>query len=718
MKRGRFEKLPRLIAALFFLAVPGSARAEPPSIAALPVDHEIALDGYDDPAWARAPAWTRFYQREPDENKPATQATDLRVAFSGKTLFLRIRMNQALAPLIARERRRDADLSGDDQIELLLDTFHDRRTAYYFATNANGVEVDGHFSEEGTSTTISLDWDGLWDVRARRTGEGWEVLLSIPLAAISFDSGHGADWGINLKRTIRATNELDYISGWRREFAGKTASQAGVLTGLEGLGSRRLIQASPYALGAAEHLSNFPDNNLLGKAGVDFRYGLSSKIEADLTVNTDFAETDADTQQINLTRFPLFFPEKRAFFLQRAQVFAFGGPDSTLPFFSRRIGLSPDGSAFIPIDAGLKLTGRLGKEDVGFFGIRTRAGAGEPPTTFGLVRWKHDFGKGSYLGALGIDAERDSPADSSRKYNRTYGFDGRFAATPRLSFNGFFVATKDPRGFSGDNRAKFLSANYQDDSWNLYGSFFDVGLHYDTQVGFTPRTGIRNYFGDITFHPPHPLPSIRSIDFEYFQNYDKNRDGSLQEREYQATIRVYWENGAYLDSDLFDTFREHLTEPFEIHRGVVLEPGLYTITRHQLAFGSDNSRDVYASGNFTFGPFYDGYRRYFRAEIDYKPTSSFAVAVNEQYNVIRLREGDFDLSLLGIRLNWNPSVRLLASAFVQANTDARLNAINVRVRWLIEPGTDLFVVYDQRTGRGLERADRKLTVKFVKAFDL
>jgi hypothetical protein len=280
-----------------------------------------------------------------------------------KALLLRFVMAEPAAELVAHELRRDADLSNDDRIAFVLDTYQDRRNAYFFATNPNGAREDGLVTEEGDP---SLDWDTVWDVRVRRTSSGWDALFRIPYTALNFPGGEGGVWGFNFSRILRRRTETVRWSGWKRPFALSKVSLAGDLIGLPALPSRRLRSLTPYAAARIEQLQGPSDSNLLAKCGLDFRYGISSSTEADFTANTDFAEAETDTQQFNFGRTALFFPEKRLFFLQRSQIFAFGSSSSTLPFFSRRIGLKTNNEAIpIPIDAGLKLTGRVGLADFG-----------------------------------------------------------------------------------------------------------------------------------------------------------------------------------------------------------------------------------------------------------------------------------------------------------------------------------------------------------------
>jgi len=677
---------------------------------------DLSAADFDDPAWEGAPPQRNLFQNEPEEGRPATLATECRVLAAPRALLLRFVMEEPASEIVANELRRDADLSNDDRIAFVLDTYRDRRNAYFFATNPNGAREDGLIAEEGDP---SLDWDTVWDVRVRRTPNGWDALFRIPYSAVNFPGGKDEVWGFNFSRIMRRRTETVRWSGWARPFALSKISLAGDLAGLPALPSRRLMSLTPYGLARFESLERPSDTNLLGKAGLDFRYGVSSSTEADLTVNTDFAETEADAQQFNFGRASLFFPEKRLFFLQRAQIFDFGSVRTTLPFFSRTIGLksTDDVAVPIPINAGLKLTGRLGRTDFGALAVQTRAAEGEPRTDFFVGRSKFDLGHASYVGALFTDIERPGVEDPSRRYSRTYGADALVSFTPEWNANGFFVETSNP-GVSGETSAWKAEVNYRGEYLNGTIHRSDIGSAYDPQMGFVPQSGIHQNLADLEFTPrPHVL-GLQNLSFEGFYLAKYNENGALNEREYQYTFRAIWLNGAYSDNDIVDVFDENLTEPLELTDTVSIRPGSYHFVRHQIAFGTDPSRRVAFQANFNFGGYYGGRRNRYVGRLFLKPSEHLAFAIIEDYNVVRLPEGDFNLSLFSGRVDWNPSVRVLASLTVQSDNVDKLTNVQAILRWLIDPATDVFGVYDRQIGAGFERPGTRVSLKLRRTFDL
>lgn len=699
--------------ALFSAVHPLRAQVPDRSLRALTIDRDLSVENFDDSVWNTASSATDLRQQEPEAGRPASLSTEARVIATPEALLLRFTMEEPASEFVAHELRRDAILAADDRICFVLDTYRDLRNAYAFCTNPNGIRVDGLITAEQDP---SLDWDTVWDVRVRRTATGWDALFRIPFSALNY-SGGSAPWGFNFSRDIRSRAEVDRWSGWRRPYTLAKVSQAGVLTGLPPMRSRRLRSLTPYASGAFDRRKNPSESDLLGRAGLDFRYGLSSSTEADLTVNTDFSETESDAQQFNFGRTALFFPEKRAFFLQRAPIFAFGSERTTLPFFSRRIGLKGDDAPVsIPIDAGVKLTGRVGNTDVGALAVQTRAAAGEPRTDFLVGRLQQDLGRSSYLGALVTDIERPN-AEPARRSSRTFGADGAISITPEWTSTGYYVRTQN-RGRNDRTAAWHGDLSYAGEYANGRVERTDIGSGYDPHMGFVSQNGIRSTFVDFELTPrPHAL-GLRNLSFETFYSFRYNEDHSLNEREYQYTMRAEWQNGAYSDNDIVDVFDENLTAPLELTNAVTIPIGVYHFARHQIAFGTNPSRALAFQANFNFGDYYGGRRDRYTGRLFWKPSEHVGLTAIEEYNVVRLRQGDFDLSLFSGRIDWNPSVRLLSSLIFQSDNVERLTSVKAVVRWLADPAMDLFFVYDRQIGAGFERPGTRVTIKIRKTFDL
>ena len=694
-----------------------AAAGQPPTraVSALADPREPAAIDFDDPAWSKAPAAGDLVQQEPSEGKPAALKTECRIITTRRAILFRFAMEEAAGEIVARELRRDAALDNDDRIELILDTNHDRRNAYYFATNPNGVRVDGLITEEQPP---SLDWDTVWEVRVRRRPGGWDAILVVPFAALTFPADPEGVWGFNFSRDVKRRTETDRWSGWQRPFSIAKVYLAGELIAVRTARGRTLRELTPYAAGTIDRRDHPSNSSLLGKAGGDFRLGIAESSEADLTVNTDFAETEVDAQQFNFGRTALFFPEKRQFFLQRAQTFAFGSSDTTLPFFSRTIGLNGDDPPLsIPIDAGLKATGRWSATDLGALAVQTRSAAGDPRTDFFVGRIKQDLGHASYIGALVTDLERSTSSASPRAWSRTYGADAGLTITPELTGSGFYVETRNPR-LGGETSAWNAQLDYRGAFANGEVRRTDIGSHYLPQMGFVEQAGIHETFGDVEFTPRPEVLGLRNLGFEGFYDFKYNEDGSLNGREYQYTFRAQWLNGAYSDNDIVDVFDENLTEPLELTDRVSIRPGVYHFVRHQIAAGSDPTRSLAVQVNFNFGEYYGGSRNRYVGRIFWKPSAHIGASLIDDYNVVRLPEGNFDLSLFSFRLDWNPSTRWITSAIVQSDNVDKLASIQVIARWLADPATDVFAVFERQAGRGFERPGSRFVLKVRRSFDL
>ena len=681
-----------------------------PEVQVSVLDREIATPGFDDPAWTRARPASETFQQQPEEGKPATLATECRAIATPRALFLRFVLTQPAGEIVARELRRDADLSPDDRLDFILDTYRDRRNAYFFSTNPNGVRVDGLITEESLP---SLDWDTVWSVAVRRTATGWEALFRIPFAALSLPGEKDGVWGFNFGREMRQRTEIVRWTGWERPWGISRVSHAGNLAGLPPLAARRLREATPYVAGAIDRRQSPSDTDLLGRAGLDVRLGLSSAIEADVTLNTDFAETEVDQQQFNFGRTALFFPEKRPFFLQRSQIFAFGDKDTTIPFFSRRIGLSGDEP--VPLDAGVKLTGRSGRTEFGALAVQTREAAGLPRTDFLVGRVKEDIGHSSYVGALFTDVERASGTGLPPR-SRTYGVDTVLTPTPDLKFFGYWVDTATP-GISG--RTSAWSADLFYTGQNIRGEIQKAvfGSAYDPEVGFVSQPGVILYYGSLGVVLRPPVLKLKEISADAFVFPTYNEDRSLHERVASYRYRADWLNGAYFQHNVANVYDENLTEPLELSSGATIAPGRYRFVRQRFSAGSDPSQAVSAQATADLGSYYDGRREGYTLRLAWRPNAHVAATVIENYNRVRLPGGHFNLSLFSARVDWNASVNLLSSLTVQSDDLDRLTNVQAIVRWLIDAGTDLFVVYNRQTGAGFETPGTRVTLKFRRTLD-
>jgi hypothetical protein len=484
--------------------------------------------------------------------------------------------------------RRDVTQELDDYFEIIIDSRHDRRNAYVFQINSLGTQRDALITdEEQVSETQDGDpgWDGVWTSEARSTTEGWTATVGIPFSTLNFMRSRDVVWGINFKRFIRSKNEEDLWSSWRRTLGAYRISQAGELHGITDIGSGRLFIIKPYALGGFSHLpastiasALSPGTTPLYTGGLDIKVGLRSNLVANLTGNTDFADSDVDVQQFNLTPYKLFFPEKRQFFLENAGVFDFslGGGIPDQLFFSRQIGIDPITGQEVPINGGAKITGSLGGFELGVMDVDTRSSGPNPYANYAVARVKHSFGSaGSYLGAMGVDKRSGNASDP---FNQNAGVDGRLVLFKELVLHGYAAQTRTPVLYGGQTDVG-ASMDFNSNWLELIADHRKIGRNFNPEVGFVERTDCVCDYVDTNFKFRPLRANLREVNFEGFLFHAPDTRGTVETQEWQTTFRAIFNNGSYTDDDIADVFAQRLTTPFNIYRNVNIPVGVYNWAR-------------------------------------------------------------------------------------------------------------------------------------------
>jgi hypothetical protein len=694
-------------------------------IRVLHITEPIKIDGrLDEPSWSQAEAATDFRQQEPNEGEPATEKTEVRLLFDDKNLYVGVHaFDSEPSRINSRELVRDAAFWNDDTVEIILDTYHDRRNAYRFTVNPLGTQQDALITDEGRD--INLSWDAPW-ISAGRTDEtGWIVEIAIPVTTLRFTAGADT-WGLNFARIIRRKNEQNLWTSWQRSFGLERVSQAGELVGVEGIKRRRLLEVKPYASGGWREgvpLIGEPgfDAGIQGKAGLEVaKVGITPSLTAEFTANPDFGQAEVDTQIVNLTRFSVFFPEKRDFFLENAGIFLFGRAEANQLFFTRRIGLTDDGAP-VPIDYGAKITGKVGPYNIGFFQVQTRK-LGDtasifhvPRQQFTVARVKRDLFERSYIGAMFVNREGGTSANGTR-YNRGAGVDAEFNLTDHYQLKAFLMGTATP-----GVRSSFLSgridSRFENDLWRFITVYEDIGSNFNPEVGFIERKAIHQYFGQLAYKPrPRFIPHVLQMEFETQIEYYTDRSNNLATRQTELSWETVFRNSSDFFVRPIEYVRDVLTEPFEIRPGIVIPPGSYTFNRPRVSFTSDNSKRLVFTGRYKWGDFYNGRRDEITAGMTFRPNAHLLFDFNDSFNSVRLPQGEFTTNLVAGRINYNFSRKLLTSALMQLNSVARLTAINIRLRYIYKPNSDLFVIYNQTTGAGLERPSYSFQIKLTRDF--
>jgi hypothetical protein len=711
-----------------------------------------AVDGrVNDEAWLGVEPFSGFTQQDPLEGAPASERTEVRVVFDKSHVYVGIIcFDREPDKIIVNQSRRDADISETDSIIVVFDTFNDTQNAFVFGTNPLGIEYDGQVAGEGQASGISSrqsgtqgsqrgginafnpNWDGDWRVRSSITERGWETELAIPLKTLRYATGGNRTWGFNVKRNIRRKNEQVFLSAIPRGSDVFRVSMAAKLTGLD-LPYRRDLKVTPYVLGSANKDFTITSGDQLdrkGDVGVDVKWGIRPNLTADFTVNTDFAQVEADEEQVNLTRFDLFFPEKRPFFLENASVFQFGAPQAIDLFFSRRIGLA--GGLPIDILGGARMSGKVGSYNVGLLNMQTDDAVSDqtgatitPANNFGVFRLQREIGR-SNVGAIFVNRQGTGGLAQDNDYNRAYGLDAAWQATQNGKLFAFIARSDTPSTRGGSDYSGRLFYNFTNTLWQISGGYSQVGENFNADVGYVPRRGYRSPEGRIFLQlQPKRWKWIRRISPHISQTNYYGLEGELQ----TSRGHYHWFEIQPRQGGRFGHFVERTDDrpivPFTVFnaggRRVTIAPGLYTWWGQAFEYIHNPSAPVSGSLRFRQGNFYNGDTIGFESELSTRVGTRFIGSIGWNRQNIDLPVGSFHTDLIPLKLSYAFTTLASIQALVQYNNQSSLVSSNIRLALLNRSGTGLFVVYNDRRDttsfNSYETLGRSFVVKYTRLFD-
>ncbi len=666
------------------------------SVRAVHVAPPPRIDGrLDEECWQAAPQIGALTQVEPHEGAPPSERTEVRLLFDEAHLYIGVRcFDREPSRIIATQMARDAVLDYDDRLEIVIDSFRDRRNAYFFQINPAGDKGDALISNNGQD--FNKPWDGIWEGAATIDAEGWSAELAIPFQTLAFDRS-SESWGFNLNRWIKRRNEVDRWSSPRNDTPVFLISKAGDLSGLVGLHQGLGLDVVPFFHGDWVNDRTAGTDETSGKPGLDAFYRITPSLQAVLTINTDFAETEVDARQLNLTRFPLFFPEKRSFFLQDAGIFQFAdlGHD-LIPFFSRRVGLDAAGEE-VPILYGGKITGRHEGWNIGSLYVRTDATESVSERDLAVARISHNLGEASTLGGIFTSGDPTGPSSS-----QTYGVDWNYRTSGFLGdknlTSSVWLLQTQTRGALGDDLAYGASIGAPNDLWTWKLAAREVQSNFDPALGFVPRTGVRTYDATLEYEP-RPGGDVRQLHYEAIGQVVTGVDDRLQSALLTLQpLGLEWDSGDELRLQVIPQ-REVLDSGFQISDGVFVPVGDYTWTRARVEFESALKRPVSCNLALEGGSFYDGHREDAEAELSWRPSRFFNGALAYTQNHVVLDEGAFTDHLGSVHANWTPSPEVEWRNFLQFDNVSDSLGINSRVRWILQPGSDLYLVWNQTQAR-------------------
>jgi hypothetical protein len=674
---------------------------------ALRISEGIVLDGrLDEPAWQQATPAKDFIQQQPSPGRPATQRTEVRFLYDDTNLYIGVTCFQDV-PLVIGDITQDFNFGQSDALNAVLDTLHDRRSGFMFMTNPGGARRDGQTFNDGELGNI--DWDGVWDVKVSRFEEGWIAEYMIPFKTVRFRNAEVQEWGFNITRAVRGVNEQSHWAPVPIRFSPTRVSLAGTVRGFEGLRQGRNFNVKPFFVAGATQLrvdGSMQTTRSLGRlgdydGGFDTKYSLTPSLTLDTTFRTDFAQVEADTQQVNLTRFNLFFPEKRDFFLENAGIFSVGPGGNLLPFFSRRIGLSAAGTP-IPIIGGARTSGRIGDFDTGFLAMKTEDEGTTPSNNYLVGRVRRNFLQNSWVGA--IMTSRTSTFDD---YNRVYGADAHFQFYQRLEFDTYLLASDTP-GLDGRRQARRFQSAWRDDEFSISGQYNEVQTNFNPEVGFIRRRDNVQYQGQVQYQPQfRNNDTIRNLNFSTAIDYIRGvSSGQIETRTQEAVVGIELDDNSNANFTLTNTF-DRLLEADRI-QGIPLAAGDYEYLGYAASYGSNNARAISGGVSTDWGEFWDGTRRSFGGNVSVKPNYHLNVTVNYSRNNLRLGSGSAVSNLVGTRIVYGFSPRSFFNAFLQYNSSTREVSTNIRFNLMYRPLSDLYIVYNDRrdtsAGQHMERA--------------
>ena len=676
------------------------------TVRALPLgpDERIELNGrLTEAAWDRAEPAGEFVQQEPIEGGTPTESTEVYVLYSRDELYIgAILYDSDPTGILGHQKQRDQGLGTDDRFMWMLDTFLDGRTGYFFETNPAGLLGDGLMRAGSGFGGVSKQWDGIWMVKTARGEYGWSVEIEIPFRTLNFDPTSDT-WGINFQRTVRRKQEELVWSGHRRNQGLFRPIHAGRLTGLQGISQGLGLEVTPYGATAWRDVAN-ERTEMPAAVGFDLNYNVTSSLKAAVSVNTDFAETEVDRRRVNLTRFSLFFPEQRDFFLENASVFNFSPASRVIPFFSRQIGLA-DGME-VPILFGSRLTGQAGSYDLGFLQVRTDESDELGGEDFTVGRVKRNFWRQSTIGAIytrratGAFAEDLAPLD-----RHTIGADldlstSTFLGDKNLQFETFYVWHNDPErdgtASTGDRSAHGIRFNYPNDIWRAHVSYRELGEEFSPAMGFTSRNGFRRVQPSLTWAPrPERWKSVRQLEFGIFYEHLLDLDNVLQTRQADFTLlQVRYQSGDNFSIRNNNRF-ERLDDSFEISDGVTLPVGEYRFSELRFDARSANQRPVSGRIGYTLGGFWSGSRRSSEVGVSVRPVQGVTISTDWERDDVTLPQGEFTTDLVRLSGAWHLSPWASVTGNVQYDTVSEIVGLFTRLRWILTPGSDFFLVYTQ-----------------------
>ena len=691
-------------------------------VTAVRTTERITLDGrLDEPAWQLAVPATDFIVQVPRPGEPSRERTEVRFLYDDNNLYAAfLCFDSDPAHMTINGLQQDYNFGESDGVILYIDSLHDRQSSFIFYANPAGAKRDQQATNNGASSNV--DWDGVWDVKTSRNDDGWIAEFMIPFKTLRFSTSLSQEWGVNLGRRVLRINEVSQWAPIPPRYTGLRMSMAGTLRGLDGIQQGRNLTVKPFVTAGAtqvrgangdlrmlQRLDRLKDQDV----GVDVKFSVTPSLTLDATYRTDFAQVEVDQQQVNLTRFNLFFPEKRDFFLENSGTFTFGPTGNAgsfagnlVPFFSRRIGLSAAGTP-IPIVGGVRVSGTVKRYDVGFLEMQTEQQGATPSNNFLVGRIKRNLSETSWIGSLLTN--RDSTI--SGDYNRVYGADAHVQFFEKLEFDAFLLRSDTPSR-SGQNQARRLQSAWKDEELTISAEYNAVQPNFNPEMGFVRRQNMEQYAGEFAWMPQLIRnDTIRSLEFATSVDYyEGSTSGQLETRIQNGTMGITFDSGASSTFTVEQTF-DRLPSDVRIPSGnphVAIPAGDHNFLAYSGRLTTNVRRKIAGNGTLTWGDFYNGERKAVTGGVTFKPGYHLIWNLTYDRNQVDLPNGSFTTDLVRSRFTYAFTPRIVVNAFTQYNADTHQVSSNIRFNWTHHPLSDLYLVYndtrDTPTGQVRERS--------------
>jgi len=665
----------------------------PNEITSLRITELIKLDGIlDEESWKKAQIISNFTQRQLNEGEAVTERTEVSVLYNDETLYIGAWCYESdMNGIVAKLMKRDFQYWTEDNFEVIFDTFHDKRNGYVFVVNPNGARADVQITNE--SEGFNIDWNAVWDAAVTQREDGWFVEIAIPFSSLKFSDSDTQIWGVNFERNIRRKKEAAFWQGWSRNWDFEHVSHAGTLLGLYGIKGKETIEIKPFITSGYSFLEDNKHESTF-KIGGDINYLITPTLKLNLTANTDFAQVESDQMQINLSRFSLYYPEKREFFLEGKDFFEFNLPNTNV-FYSRRIGLAESNE--IPIIAGARVVGKQNNTNIGVLSMQTQIKGNEPTTNYSAVRLSQDVLNQSTVGMI------FTSKNSANTHNYVYGVDAnyvnsKFINDTRLMISGNVVNSSTSNDTLKRNLAYNFLINYPNENINSYLQYSTIQEGFNPEMGFLKRKNFKYLAGSFRLRTrPEFLPFLHSLDFKLinFDCYWTDITNELESAFYQVSpISFSTKSGDNFGINLERNF-ERLDEDFNIFQDATIPMGKYWFDSFNLYFNSFEGRSYYLELYYGLGKFYNGDINYFTAVTKFNLNKYINLSFSYDRKNIDLSEHKFSTDEISGRFEYSFNPKLYSSLYGQWNNDNKNVLLNFRIHWIPVIGSDFYLAVNQ-----------------------